>query len=284
MHDDIFALPLEEIVHTAVSILSERTRLIAWGALLDCLLGLPRVLKNFTFLVPDEELDDLSAILNSLHLPIGTLPTYVVSSEGDFLLRGRLHRVSVSTSPQGIQCLHLFPASLPGYIDDELEPTPLDRTSITLYAPRPSAVYAGILRIMRKYRQHCAERYRLQSDLELLVNYNLLELEKPSVLAESFEVPDMDDRVETAVERIRRWGKAGEWRPGEEFVEDLLIAIVKGEMYPRDLPALELASDEKTLRVGGTSLSGFEARTPCLPEISAPPSSSTFSSSAPTTS
>ncbi|KAI0756009.1 hypothetical protein C8Q80DRAFT_1125668 [Daedaleopsis nitida] len=258
--DDILALPLDDIVHTALCILSKRTRLIVWGSLLDELLGLPRVHKNFTFLVPDEELDGLSAILASMHLPIGTLPTYVVRNAGDFLLRGRLHRVSRHTDPIRIQCLHLLPASLPGYIDEELAPTPLDHTSVTLYAPRPSAVYAGILRMMRKYVRHSPERSRLQSDLELLVNYNLLELEKGFAVEEDFEALGMHHRVETAVERIRSWGKAGEWRHGEESVESLLIGVVKGEMDIGDLPALGPARGEKTSGVGDTR-SGFEART-----------------------
>lgn len=216
--------------------------------------------------MPDEELDSLSDILTSMHLPIGALPTYVVRNAGDFLRRGRLHRVSRHTDPIRIQCLHLLPASLPDYTHEELEPMPLENTSVTLYAPRPSAVYAGILRMMRKYRRHCAERYRLQSDLELLVNYNLLGLEKGFAAEEDFEALGMDHRVETAVERISSWGKAGEWRPGEGSVEDLLIAVVKGEMDIGDLPALETLSDS-------------EARTLCLPKLSSSYSTSTTSSS-----
>ena len=203
------------------------------------------LLQDFTFLVPDEDIEKLSAMLITMHLPLATLPSYVVSSEGDLLRLGRLHRVSRHTDPFGIQCLHLMPASLPEYTDNELEPIQSSVTSVMLYAPRPSAVYAGILRMMRKYRMHCSERYRLQSDLELLVNYNLLGLEKGFAVEADFEALGMDQRVETAVERIRGWGKAGEWRTGEEFVEDLLVAVVRGDVDIGDLPALDHTENKK---------------------------------------
>lgn len=216
-----------------------------------------------------------------MQLPIGALPTYVVRSAGDFLRRGRLHRVSRHTDPIRINCLHLLPASLPEYADEELERMPLEDTTVTLYAPRPSAVYAGLLRMMRKYRRHCAERYRLQSDLELLINYNLLGLEKGFAVEEDFEALGMDHRVETAVERIRSWGKAGEWRPGEESVQDFLIAVVKGEMDIGDLPALDIPRDEKKSGAG----SNFEAPSLCLPKLPSsseePLNTSSLSSSSP---
>ncbi|RPD55651.1 hypothetical protein L226DRAFT_617047 [Lentinus tigrinus ALCF2SS1-7] len=246
--DDIFALPLDEIVRRALGVLSKRTRLIAWGSLLDQHLGLPRGQKNFTFLVPDEELEGLSATLTGMHLPIATLPNWVV---GDLLRLGRLHRVSRYTDPLRIQSIHLMPASLPGYTEDELEPIPLDKTEVILYIPRPSAVYAGILRMMRKYRLFCPERYRLQSDLELLVNYNLLGLDRGYVADEDCEALGMDQRIQHAVERIRGWGKAGEWRPGEESVEDLLVGVVKGDVFIGDLPSLDHPAG-KTPREGDT--------------------------------
>ena len=197
--------------------------------------------QHFTFLVPDDDLEALSATLTSMRLPLTTPQNYLLLSEGDFLRRGRMHRVSRRTDLHGIQCIHLMPASLPAYAPEELEPTPLRDTSVTLYAPRPSAVYAGIFRMMLKYRRHCAERRVLQSDLELLVNYNLLGLDnvKGFAMEGNDEALGMDRRIEAAVERIRSWGKAGEWRPEEEWIEDLLVGVVKGETDIGDLPSLD---------------------------------------------
>ncbi|KAI0724635.1 hypothetical protein C8T65DRAFT_723847 [Cerioporus squamosus] len=104
--------------------------------------------------------------------------------------------------------------SLPGYTEAELEPISLDKTSVVLYIPRPSTVYAGILRMMRKYRLLCPERYRLQSDLELLVNYNLLGLDRGFAADEDREAFGMDQRIQHAVERIRV-GEAGQKTPRE---------------------------------------------------------------------
>ena len=43
--DDPYALPLDELVHRTLQLLSKHTRLIVWGALLDQYLGLPRIQK-----------------------------------------------------------------------------------------------------------------------------------------------------------------------------------------------------------------------------------------------
>lgn len=69
--------------------------------------------------------------------------------------------------------MHFMPASLPGYTEDELNSAPLNNTLVMLYVPRRSAVYAGIIRMMSKYRRWCAERDKLHSDLELLIYYDL---------------------------------------------------------------------------------------------------------------
>ncbi|TRM68142.1 hypothetical protein BD626DRAFT_581057 [Schizophyllum amplum] len=217
----------------ALQTLNKHTPLIVWGSLLDQHLGIPRIQRSLTLLVPDAELDALSATLTSLGLPLATLPNFLLRSQGDLLRCGRLHDATQHTDLGGIEHLHLVPKSLPAYIQEELEQTSFLRTS--MYVPRTSAVYAGIFRMMLKYRLHCVERYRLESDLELLVGYNLLRQEK----GETYD--DMDKRREHAVERIRSWGRNGEWRKEEEWVEDLLVAIVKGEQSESDAPSLGTA-------------------------------------------
>ncbi|KAJ8508943.1 hypothetical protein ONZ45_g8841 [Pleurotus djamor] len=227
--EDILSLPTDEIVRRALQRLSEHTNLILWGSLLDNRMNVPRIQKNFTFLVPDDTLDTLSAILTQMNLPIPTLPNYLVRAEGDFLRLSRLHRVTQATDCLSMQCIHLLPASLPGYTQDELETAPLEGTPVMIYVPRPSAVYAGIMRMMFKYRKFCAEQYKLQSDLSMLVYYNLLGLEKVPAGHETIEDAVMEKRSEAAVERVRGWGRAGEWREGEEWMEDALVGFAMGE-------------------------------------------------------
>ncbi|KAF8195067.1 hypothetical protein BJ912DRAFT_1021317 [Pholiota molesta] len=229
--EDILSLPVDELVRRALRRLSEHTHLILWGALLDWRMSVPRIQKHFTFLVPDDKLDTLSATLTQMNLPLTTLPNHLTNNE--------------ATSCDA--CIHLVPASLPGYTEDELEPTPLDGTTVTLYVPRPSAVYAGILRMMLKYRKFCSERYKLQSDLELLVCYNLLGLKKMSA-GDDIEDSELEKRSEEAAERIRGWGRAGQWREGEEWMEDALVGIVKGEKDIATLPHLGSTADRKTAR------------------------------------
>ncbi|KAL1762251.1 hypothetical protein FB107DRAFT_199389 [Schizophyllum commune] len=245
--EDILSLPIDEIVRRALRRLSEHTHLILWGALLDWRMSVPRIQKHFTFLVPDDKLDILSAALTQMGLPLTTLPNHLTNNEGDFLRRSRLHRVTQATDCYRLQCIHLVPASLPGYTEDELEPTPLDGTTATLYVPRPSAVYAGILRMMLKYRKFCSERYKLQSDLELLVYYNLLGLKKMSA-GDDIEDSEFEKRSEEAAERIRGWGRAGQWREGEEWMEDALVGIVKGEKDMATLPHSGSTAVGKTVR------------------------------------
>ncbi|KAI5892401.1 uncharacterized protein SCHCODRAFT_02688773 [Schizophyllum commune H4-8] len=232
-----------EIVHMALSALTKITPLIAWGALLDHFMGVPRIQKNFQFLVPDDKLATLSAVLLGLNLPIAELSDHVVRNEGDFLRLGRLHCITPYTDPYRIQCLHLIPASLPDYRPVELITTRLYVSTVEIHIPRPSAVYAGIIRMMLKYPKFCAERYKLQSDLELLCSHDLLGLK----LGEDDEAPYVDKRCEDAVERIRAWGTAGEWREGEEWVEDALIGIVEGEKDMVDLPSRDTDASGETI-------------------------------------
>jgi len=77
----------------------------------------------------------------------------------------------------------------------------------------------------------------LQSDLELLVNHHLLRVHKVPADEDDYAELNMDGRVMDAEKTIRDWGEAGEWRAGEEWMEDALIRIVKSEMVIDDLPS-----------------------------------------------
>lgn len=134
-----------------------------------------------------------------------------------------------------MQCLHLYPSSLPSYTPNELESIYID--DVPALVPRASAVYSGIVRMMSKYVLYSAERYKLQSDLELLVNYHLLMIEKFPTDEEGMKMLGVEKRVKEAEEKIRAWGRAGEWREGEEWIEDALVGIMSGREDMENLPS-----------------------------------------------
>lgn len=55
---------------------------------------------------------------------------------------------------------------------------------------------------------------------------------------DDYDEVEVQGRVEAAAERIRGWGRAGEWREGEQWMEDALIGLVKGDKDMGDLPLL----------------------------------------------
>ena len=63
---DPYALPLDELVHRTLQLLSKHTRLIVWGALLDQHLGLPRIQKVFSLHVVN--LSTLLSVAAGLHV------------------------------------------------------------------------------------------------------------------------------------------------------------------------------------------------------------------------
>ncbi|KIY65958.1 hypothetical protein CYLTODRAFT_399616 [Cylindrobasidium torrendii FP15055 ss-10] len=236
-----FSLPPEDLVHQALAKLYNKgMQLIIWGGMLERYLGIPRVYTDFSFLVPDDQLVAASAMLSGMHLPLASPRRLLLQTCGDFEGMGYLHRVTNSTTDASMQCLHLYPSSFLSYTDDELQKIFID--DVPALIPRASAVYAGMIRMMSKYVRWTSERYKLQSDLELSVNYHLLKIEKIPIDEEEMEMLDLDLRVKEAEENIRAWGRAGEWRQGEEWMEDALIGIVNGEGDIGDLPSKDMGS------------------------------------------
>ncbi|KAI0035182.1 hypothetical protein K488DRAFT_43794 [Vararia minispora EC-137] len=231
---DAFDLPPVELVRKALlKLAAHGTQLIVWGALLDQHLHVPRI--DFTFVICNDELEEASEILTSMHLPLTAPRPLLLLTEGDLYRSGYHHRITNKLDDASIRCIRLVPASLPAFAQDELEPITVD--GVPVYVPRTSAVYASITRLMKKYRRSGPERRRLASDLELLVNYNLLGVYRAPTDEDDSEEFDMERQVAEAESTIRGWGEAGEWREGEEWVEDALVRIVRDEMCIDDLPS-----------------------------------------------
>ncbi|KAF8901179.1 hypothetical protein CPB84DRAFT_1815254 [Gymnopilus junonius] len=238
---DPFDTPPADLVKKALAKLSAAgIELIAWGSLLQRSLHVPVVAKHFTFLVPDEQLDKASDIVAKLNLPLSPPHDLLVKSSGDFYSKGRLHRLTRSTTLESVQYLHLFPASFPAYLSSELVKDTSQSPDYTLLVPRASAVYASILRLLASHpRKNPRIRNRLLSDLEMLIHYNLMDLQGGFVDSdddEQWDTLQMDSRIETAVATVQAWGLNGEWREGEDWMQDALIAVIKGTASMDNLP------------------------------------------------
>ena len=178
-----------------------------------------------------------------MHLPLSPPPPLLAYMEGVLVTEGRLHRLTRSTAQEDAQYLNLLPLSFGGFLPSELNEQRFN--TYNLFVPRQSAVYACILRIIATYpRSNSPVRGSLTAELELLINYNLLKLplgyrtpdddnggaddDDDEDDDEGQGLSDLNERVEKAVCTVRNWGAVGEWRDGEEWMQDTLIAIIRG--------------------------------------------------------
>ena len=167
-------------------------------------------------------------------LPLVSPPSLLAKTEGELVTKARLHRLTCAPVFGDAQYLHLLPLSIADFHPSELVEE--RHPSYSLLVPRQSAVYACIMRIMAAYPRGTSStgiRGSLGSELELLVNYNLLELPLGYRTPdgdddEAWQELDIDGRVDKAVCVLRNWGVEGEWREGEEWMQDALIAILRG--------------------------------------------------------
>jgi hypothetical protein len=167
--------------------------------------------------------------VTALHLPATPPPTLLLKTSGDLISKGRLYRLTRSSEPGIVQYLHLLPASFVGYTQPEL--VVQHYSSYTISVPRASAVYASIIRLMATYpRSNWPVRTTLCAELEMYFNHHLLGLPAGSLKCETDEewaALEIDRRMIEAVCQIRTWGINEEWRTGEEWIEDALVAIAK---------------------------------------------------------
>ncbi|KAI0089717.1 hypothetical protein BDY19DRAFT_992690 [Irpex rosettiformis] len=225
-----------DLVEAALTLLYKKniTPLIPWGSLLFRRLNVPKVLLDFQFLVPDELLSSASDMVSTtMHLPLTSPPSLLVETQGDLITKGRLHRLTRAATLGSVQFLHLVPLSFAGpFLPSEL--TEERHETYTLSIPRPSAVYASLLRIIASCpRGDCPTRRSLGAELELLVNYHLLGLPMGYRVPaedddEAWDALDLDGRAERAVCTVRGWGVEGEWREGEGWMQDALVSILRG--------------------------------------------------------
>jgi hypothetical protein len=202
-------------------------------------------LQDYFYLVADDKLEAASDILSVLGLPFWPPSGLLVKTEGDFSVKGLYHRITRSILPSSISSICLFPLSFSTLLPSELETKPphhLRPSSRcpTILVPRPSAVYASLIRMMAKYPQYCATRTVLASDLSELVCYDFLDLQDGFTDPDDdalWKELDGDGRIERAIALIRRWSCEGEWREGEEWIGEALAGVVDGSVDISCLPS-----------------------------------------------
>ncbi|KAI0636215.1 hypothetical protein C8Q77DRAFT_1052473 [Trametes polyzona] len=246
---DTFQVSPEELVDRALHALQTAgIQLIEWKSLLYRRMGVPVFIKDYHYLVPDEEIEHASTIVqDDQGLPPSIPPSLLLRTGGDFYAKARMFRVTRSTSLASAQHLVLYPASLASFTPSELEPqarltslsNPLCKTVLV---PSPPAVYASLLRLMRTYTRFDPTRVMLESDLSELIGYNLYGLEDGFVdtdddeLCEELEV---DEKVEEATRAVRVWRYNNDLRDEDGWIADTLADVVAGKLTVEDIPFAE---------------------------------------------
>ncbi|KAH9474863.1 hypothetical protein JR316_0013331 [Psilocybe cubensis] len=234
--DNILDKHPAEIVDIALDTLqSLGIQLVEWRSLLYRRLGVPVLVLDYSFLVPDDDLDRASDLLTRTGLPLSPPNKLFMKTYGDFYAKGRFHRITKATRISSVQHITLYPMSFSTLAPaDLIEQSPIhiqpSRCSKIL-VPRPPALFASFVRMMTMYPRFGGTRTTLESELSELVGYHLYGLSGGFVDADdegAWEEMDVDRRVSEAGQLVRQWSVEEEWRAGEEWIADALAAIAFG--------------------------------------------------------
>ncbi|KAI0366288.1 hypothetical protein BV20DRAFT_972008 [Pilatotrama ljubarskyi] len=236
----------EELVDKALRALQQvGVELIEWKSLLYRRMGVPLMVKDYHYLVPDEQLQlAFKVVEEEQGLPRSIPPSLLLQTGGDFYAKASMYRVTQSTSVALAQHLVLYPASMAAYSPADLEPQPR-LTSLphplceTVLVPKPAAVYASTLRMMRSYPRYSPTRITLESDLSELIGYNLygleggyLDVDDDGLCAEL----EVDQRIEDAAHTVEMWRMADQLHDDEGWIANWLADVVSGKRTVEDIP------------------------------------------------
>ncbi|KIJ96865.1 hypothetical protein K443DRAFT_681944 [Laccaria amethystina LaAM-08-1] len=159
----------------------EGIQVIEWRALLYRRMKVPVFVKNFHYVVPDNQLESASACLSDLGLPLMPLDDFRIDVDGDFHLKGKFHRITVGTESWDLQQIALYPLSFSTLSMSELTEEPPMHISPSLrcpkiLVPRPSAVYASLIRLTSQYSPSDPTWINLLSEISQLIGYHLYQL------------------------------------------------------------------------------------------------------------
>ncbi|KIY51099.1 hypothetical protein FISHEDRAFT_71392 [Fistulina hepatica ATCC 64428] len=233
---DIFSQLPEALVDMAVSKLYQANiLLVEFKAMLYRRMKVDATVKVFSYIIPDHSLPTASAILLGAGLPLAKADPLLIASDGDFLTKATLHRITTSTEIGPARFIAFFPESFVSFALSDLELAPaytheaftgISVPHTCIYVPRPPAVYACLLRMLLRYPKVSPTRLSVLSDLMQLVMYDLFQLD--GFVDEDEDEEDDAADTERALTVVRQWTRANEWRSGEEWMGDALGALVDG--------------------------------------------------------
>ena len=192
-------------------------------------------------------------------LPVVQPADFIYSIQGDFMKK--IHQITRSSKVASgrVSYFILLPSSFASFTPDDLCPTlllppddsTLPRKPIDILCPRPSSVYAFFFRTLARYPLGGATRCQLLSDLSQLIFYDMYAAqgynEEFEDGEEDYNAED-DPQIQSALDRVRDWSKAGEWRKGEEWMADCLGTVLEGKGY---LDCTPWAPTAKGVRAAG---------------------------------
>jgi hypothetical protein len=172
------------------------------------------------------------------------LDDFRIDVDDDFHLKGKFHRITVGTESWDLQQIALYPLSFSTLSMSELTEEPPMHPSPSLrcpkiLVPRPSVVYASLIRLTSQYSPSDLMWINLLSEISQLIGYHLYELSGGFVDGNDdklWEELEVDKRLEKAYFIVISWGCDGEWRKGEEWIGDVLAANTRGTANLRYLP------------------------------------------------
>ena len=157
---------------------------------------------------------------------------FSLETEGDMRAKGHFYRIKQSaTTSVPDQHLVFYPLSFAAFRPCEVFEQPVQYSNLRrcsrILVPRPSAVYASLMRMMLRYPTNSTTWSVLRVDMSQLVLYHLLGYTLETISDEE-EEEDENRRIDAAVETIREWGMREEWAEGEEWMEVVLSRLVRG--------------------------------------------------------
>lgn len=163
-------------------------------------------------------------------LPLQTPSKFSLQTGGDMEAKGRSHLLRRLTFDYH---LVVYPLSFAAFRHYELSEQPVKYSKLRrcshILVPRPSAVYASLMRMMRRYPTNSSNWCTLRAEMADLHLYHLLGYTLETITDEEDE-EDENKRVDAAVETIREWSARKEWGEGEEWMESALLGFLRGEV------------------------------------------------------
>ncbi|KAG7443083.1 uncharacterized protein BT62DRAFT_935405 [Guyanagaster necrorhizus] len=188
-------------------------------------MNVPLVPFNFSYIVPDDKLQEASEVLTSIGLPLSVPHPIYLSTGGDLFAKALLHRITLSANLGPARFILLYPSSFYPFRPSELESVNqplfgLDFLSVPLNVPTTSATYASLVRTAAVYERNNDTRKTLLSELAQLALYNLYDGDYGKYSGDEDDDEESEREIQQAVAVVH-----------EEWIGDALAEVVATAAY-----------------------------------------------------